>query len=219
MDDSVGRLYELLKTRGDLDNTIVVFMSDNGILNGEHGMVDKRTAHEPSTRIVQVVRYPGLTPADQPKVVEQQVLTVDLAPSLLELCGAAALPGIHGKSWVKLARRGDRSWRKSWLYYYNYEKQFPYTPNVRSVRTETWKYTRSPHGDGGPVRHKAELYNIEFDPEERHNLIDNSKYADVVKAMQRELLKVMKQVGLTPATDTMPLDEGIKQELPDQKIR
>jgi arylsulfatase A-like enzyme len=219
VDDSVGRLYDLLQHRGELDNTIVVFMSDNGILNGEHGMVDKRTAHEPSIRIVQVVRYPGLTPPDQPKIVEQQVLTVDLAPSLLELCEAPKLPYIHGKSWVRLAQRGDRSWRKSWLYYYNYEKQFPYTPNVRSVRTETWKYTRSPHGDGGPDRHLAELYNIEFDPEERYNLIANPKYAAVVKQMQGELLRAMKQVGLTPDHDPMPLDQGIKQELPDAKIR
>ncbi len=57
VDDSVGRLYDLLKQRGELENTIIVLMSDNGILNGEHGMVDKRTAHEPSMRIVQVVRF------------------------------------------------------------------------------------------------------------------------------------------------------------------
>jgi N-acetylglucosamine-6-sulfatase len=219
VDDSVGRLYELLRQRGELDNTVVVFMSDNGILNGEHGMVDKRTAHEPSIRIVQVVRFPGLVSPGTPKVVEEQVLTVDVAPSLLELAGAPALAGIHGKSWKTLVQRGDAAWRKSWLYHYNYEEQFPYTPNVRSVRTESWKYTRSPHGDGSPDRHKAELYNIEFDPEERHNLIDRPKYAAVVQEMQRELLKVMREVGLTPENDTMPLDAGIKQELPDVKIR
>ena len=219
VDDSMGRLYELLKQRGELDNTIIVFMSDNGLLNGEHVMVDKRTAHEPSIRVVKVVRFPGLTPVNAPKVIEQQVLTVDVAPSILELCGAPALPDIHGKSWVKLVQSGDSSWRKSLLYHYNYEKQFPYTPNVRSVRTETWKYTRSPHGDGGPDRHPAELYNIEFDPEERHNLAANPKYESVVKEMQRELGEAMKRVGLTPENDRMPLDEGIKQALPDQKIR
>lgn len=219
VDDSVGRLYELLRARGELENTIIVFMSDNGILNGEHGMVDKRTAHEPSIRIVQLVRFPGLTPPTAPKVVEQQVLTVDVAPSLLELAGAPALPKVHGRSWKKLVQQGDPAWRTSWLYHYNYEKQFPYTPNVRSVRTESWKYTRSPHGDGSADRHKAELYNIEFDPEERHNLIDRPKYAGVVRQMQAELLKVMREVGLTPENDTMPLDAGIKQELPDQKIR
>ncbi len=102
---------------------------------------------------------------------------------------------------------------------YNYEKQFPYTPNVRCVRGETWKYSHSPHGDGGPDRHRAELYNIEFDPEERYNLIDRPQYQAVVRSMQSELLKVMADVGLTPETDRMPLDEGIQQKLPDQKIR
>ena len=219
VDDSVGRLYELLKSRGELDNTIVVFMSDNGILNGENGMVDKRTAHEPSIRIVQIVRFPGLTAVDQPKVVEQQVLTVDIAPSILELCKAPSLPTIHGKSWTKLVQSGDPAWRKSWLYHYNYEKQFPYTPNVRSVRTESWKYARAPHGDGGPDRHMAELYNVEFDPEERHNLIATPKYAAVVTQMRAELARVMADVGLDESNDRMPVDEGIKSALPDQKIR
>ena len=137
VDDSVGRLYNLLKERGELDNTIIVFMSDNGILSGEHGMVDKRTAHEPSMRIVQVVRYPGLTPVDQPKVIEKQVLTVDIAPSILELCGAKPLKKIHGESWVKLVKKGDRSWRDACFYYYNYEKQFPYTPKAAFSRNQT----------------------------------------------------------------------------------
>lgn len=219
VDDSVGRLYELLKERGELDNTIIVFMSDNGILNGENGMVDKRTAHEPSIRILQIVRFPGLTAPDSPKVMEDQVLTVDIAPSLLELCGAPALQNIHGRSWARLAQGRDSEWRKSFLYYYNYEKQFPYTPNVRSVRTDSWKYSRSPHGDGSPDRHMAELYNIEFDPEERHNLIDRPKYASVVRQMQQELQRAMAEVGLTAETDKMPLDEGISQELPESSIR
>ena len=83
VDDSVGRLYKLLEERGELDNTVFVFMSDNGILNGEHGMVDKRTMHEPSIRVPLVVRYPGLTPPEQPNVIYQQVLTTDIAPSTL----------------------------------------------------------------------------------------------------------------------------------------
>ncbi|MCF7764956.1 MAG: sulfatase [Verrucomicrobia bacterium] len=219
VDDSVGQLYQLLKQRGELDNTVIVHMGDNGLLNGEHGMVDKRTMHEASIRLPLVVRYPGLTPTTEPKVISQQVLTVDMPPSILELCGAPALKDIHGKSWVKLVRHGDRSWRKSWLYHYNYEKQFPYTPNVRGVRTESWKYMHYPHGDGSPDRHMAELYNIEFDPDERYNLANNPKYADVLKKMQAELVKALKKTGLTPETDPMPLDEGIKSELPDEKIR
>ncbi len=219
VDDSVGRLYERLRQRGELENTVVVFLSDNGILNGEDGMVDKRTMHEPSIRVPLVVRYPGLVPADQPKVVEQQVLTIDVAPSILELCGAPPLEKVHGRSWVKLVRDGDPDWRQSWFYHYNYEKQFPYTPNVRGLRTESWKYVHYPHGDGGPDRHMAELYNVEFDPEERHNLIGNPKYANVVERLQAELTRLMQETGLTAATDKMPLDEGIKQELPNARIR
>lgn len=219
VDDSVGRLYQLLQARGELDNTIIVFMSDNGILNGEHGMVDKRTAHEPSMRILQIVRFPKLVAPQTPAVIDQQVLTVDMAPSLLELCQAPPLTKAHGRSWVQLVQQGDPAWRTAFLYHYNYEKQFPYTPNVRCVRTETWKYSHSPHGDGSPDRHKAELYNIEFDPEERHNLIDRPKYADVVRKMQTELNRVMADVGLNAENDKMPLDEGIGQALPDQKIR
>jgi N-acetylglucosamine-6-sulfatase len=120
---------------------------------------------------------------------------------------------------VKLVQDGDSAWRKSWFYYYNYEKQFPYTPNVRGVRTDQWKYIHYPHGDGKPDRHKSELYNIEFDPGELHNLIDNPKYASELKTLQKELQKLMRATGLTPETDKMPLDEGIKKELPDQKIR
>ena len=70
VDDSVGRLRETLEHLGQLDNTIIVFLGDNGLLNGEHGMVDKRTMHEPSIRIPLVVRYPGLTPADRPKRID-----------------------------------------------------------------------------------------------------------------------------------------------------
>lgn len=219
VDDSVGRLYSYLEETGQLDNTVLIFMSDNGLLNGEHGMVDKRTMHEASIRIPLVVRYPGLTPPNRSKIIDEQVLTHDMAPSILELCGEPRPRNIDGASWVRLATRGDSRWRKSWFYYYNYEKQFPYTPNVRGVRTESWKYIRYPHGDGGPDRHKAELYNIEFDPEERHNLIDHPRYAPVLADLRKELERTMRQAGLTPETDRMPLDEGIKQELPDQKIR
>ena len=219
VDDSVGRLYALLKQRGELDNTLIVLMGDNGLLNGEHGMVDKRTMHEASIRIPLVARYPGLVPPGAPKVVEKQVLTVDMAPSILELCGAPPLPNIHGRSWVRLVRGGDPQWRTGWLYHYNYEKQFPYTPNVRGVRTDTWKYIHYPHGDGSPDRHLAELYNVEFDRDERYNLIREPKYAPVVEAMKAELVRSLADVGLTPATDRMPLDEGIKTELPDKSIR
>ncbi len=217
VDDSVGALYFTLKELGQLDNTIFMFMGDNGLLNGEHGMVDKRTMHEPSIRIPIIVRYPGLISIDNPKVIQEMVLTVDIAPSILDLCNAKPLKNIHGKSFKKLVQQGDPDWRKSFFYEYNYEKQFPYTPNVRGVRTDDWKYMHYPHGDGTPDRHLAELYNLKNDPEERHNLINEPQLADVLKDLQKELKRLMKQTGLKK--DVMPIDEGIKKELPEQSIR
>jgi N-acetylglucosamine-6-sulfatase len=202
-------------------------MSDNGLLNGEHGMVDKRTMHEPSIRVPLVVRYPPLThsaagraanKAGQPLVVvEQQVLTIDMAPSILDICGVPPLPKTHGMSWKRLVQGDATGWRKSWYYEYNYEKQFPYTPNVRGVRTDRFKYIRYPHGDGGPDRHLAELYDLVADPDETTNLIRNPQYAQTVEELQRELDRLMAAADGLP--DRMPLDEGIQKELPAKAIR
>lgn len=217
VDDSVGRLLDTLKEMGQLDNTLIIFMTDNGLLNGEDGMVDKRTMHEPSIRLPLVVRYPGLTPPDKPRVVDRMILTEDMAPSILDICGVAPLKKLHGASFKRLAQGDETGWRTSWFYEYNYEKQFPYTPNIRGVRTDTWKYMHYPHGDGGPDRHKAELYDLAHDPEETKNLIDDPKYAGKVEELKKELSRLMEETGALP--DRMPMDEGVKSELPEQKIR
>ncbi len=215
VDDSTGRIYHALEQNGQLDNTVLVFAGDNGFFLGEHGMTDKRTMHEPSIRVPLLVRYPKrIAPGT---VIEQMVLNIDLAPSILELCNAPPLENIHGRSWVPLLRGRSEGWRKSWYYEYNYEKQFPYTPNVRGVRTERWKYVHYPHGDGKPDRHKAELYDLQHDPGERHNLIDNPRYAPVVEELKAELHRLMEATGALP--DHMPIDEGVKTELPEESIR
>ncbi len=218
VDDSVGLLYEFLQKTGQLDNTLIVFTADNGLLNGEQGMIDKRTAHEPSIRIPLVVRYPGLTPPTQPRVVDKMTLTVDFLPSILDVCGIGPIPKTHGRSWKPLAMgQAAPGWRTSFAYFYNYEQQFPFTPNVRAVRTAEWKYIHYPHGDGGPDRHKADLFHLSADPAEAQNLIDDPRYAGKVAELRAELDRLLQATGAVP--DKMPLDEGIKQQLPDASIR
>jgi len=215
IDDSAGRIYEALAQSGQLDNTLLLFAGDNGFFLGEHGMTDKRSMHEPSIRVPLLARYPRLI---QPgTVVEQMVLNTDLAPSVLEICGAPPLEGIHGRSWKGLLEGDASGWRKAWFYQYNYEKQFPYTPNVRGVRTDDWKYVHYPHGDGSPDRHMAELYHLAEDPGENHNLIDDPACAAKLAELKEELRRQMEATGALP--DKMPIDEGVKTELPDAKIR
>ena len=218
VDDSVGRLTAYLKQSGELDNTMFVFLGDNGLLEGEHGMVDKRTAHEASIRVPMLIRYPGWTKDSGPVRISQQVLTTDVAPTVLDAAGASPMQDIHGQSIKPLVVGDDSNWRKEWLYYYNYEKQFPYTPNVRSVRGDRYKYIRYPHGDGSADRHMAELYDLQTDPDETTNLVHSADHQAVIADMEKRLRRAMAAVGLA-GKDPMPMDEGIGTALPDKAIR
>ncbi len=93
------------------------------------------------------------------------------------------------------------------------------TPNIRGIRTDEWKFVRYPHGDGSPDKHMAELYNLKRDPIERHNLANVPNHAGIRRQLEQQLADVLAAEGLTPDKDKMPLDQGIKTELPDAKIR
>jgi arylsulfatase A-like enzyme len=210
IDDSVGRLYHTLKDSKQLDNTIIIFTTDNGFALGDHGRVDKRTAYEESLRIPLLVRYPPLVKAGM--IVKEMVLSHDLAPSLLEICAAKPLPNADGKSFKPLLAGKTEGWRSAFFYQYNYEAQFPYTPNVRAVRTNEWKFIRYPHGDGKPDRHTSELYHLTADPLEMKNLRSDPTQTAKVKELSELLDRLMKDHGALP--DKLPLDEGIKNVLP-----
>ena len=127
------------------------------------------------------------------------------------------MKNIQGRSWVGLVTGRSDDWRDAWLYEYNYELQFPYTPNVRGIRKGDWKYVAYPHGDGGPLRHMEELYNMARDPGERRNLANNPGSASKLAEMRLALAKLLKASGADP--DTMPIDQGIQAQLPEESIR
>jgi N-acetylglucosamine-6-sulfatase len=157
-----------------------------------------------------LVRYPPLAKAGT--VVNEMVLSLDLAPTILDICGAKALPKADGRSWKQLLAGHSAGWRSAFFYQYNYEAQFPYTPNVRAVRTAEWKYIHYPHGDGKPDRHAAELYHLKSDPLEMKNLAADPAHAAKRKELAELLEKLMKDHEALP--DRMPIDEGIKNVLP-----
>ncbi len=208
VDESVGRIYTTLKNSGQLNNTVVIFTSDNGFVLGEHGRVDKRTAYDESLRIPLLVRYPPMIKPGT--VISNLVLSLDLAPSIIDLCGGKPLKQIQGRSFKPLLQGKSVNWRDAFLYEYNFEAQFPYTPNVRAVRTADWKLIRYPHGDGSPDRFSAELYDLRKDPLEMTNLIAYPQFANQREKLERELVKLSKKAG----PDVMPVYTGIQNVVP-----
>lgn len=216
VDDAVGRVFETLRSMGELDNTIIVFAGDNGFLLGEHASIDKRTAWEESIRIPLLVRYPEVIRT--PHVVNEMVLNMDLAPSLVEMGGGTGFPAVAGQSFVPLLRgEHPATWRKSFLYEYNFEAEFPYTPNVRAVRTDDWKYIHYPNGGSNPDTEKAELYDLKADPIEAHNLIDAADAQPKITELKAELARLLTTTGASP--DQMPINPKLSFELPKAAIR
>ena len=115
--------------------------------------------------------------------------------------------------------RGEHpaGWRKSFLYEYNFEKEFPYTPNVRAVRTDDWKYIHYPNGGSNPDTEKAELYDLKADPIEAHNLIDDPSSQPKLAELRAELDRLLEETGASP--DQMPENPQLRYEMPEKSIR
>jgi N-acetylglucosamine-6-sulfatase len=181
VDEGVGALVRALKRSGQLDNTVIVYTSDNGYLLGEHGQFDnKRFAYEESIRVPLVVRYPkAVAPGTR---VEALALNVDVAPTLLELAGAEPLEKVHGRSLLPLLGGRPAAWRESFLAEYFLEKVAPRTPAWQAVRTARWKYIRYTELEG-----MDELYDLAADPHEMRNLIDDPAALPALGEMKAEL--------------------------------
>ena len=216
VDDSLGEILETLRAKGELDNTIVAFAGDNGFLLGEHASIDKRTAWEESIRIPLLLRYPEAV--RNARVVDEMVLNIDLAPTVLDLAGVATVrPAMQGRSTRPLLEGKSTPWRTSWYYQYDFEKEFPYTPNVRAVRTANWKYIHYPNGAGRPDTEMAELYHLADDPKEQRNLVGEPQAQAKLAELRAELRRLQRTTRALP--DRMPVDPKLSFEMPAASIR
>ena len=189
VDDNVGRVLDYLDSSDLARNTIVVYTSDNGFFLGEHGLYDKRLMYEPSIRVPLAIRYPALI---EPGQVDRthMVLNVDVAPTLLQLAGVPVPSGLHGRSLFPLLLGDDAPWRDAFLYqYFEYPAGHCVRKN-RGVRTERWKLI---HFFEEPQ--EWELYDLQSDPEERHNLIRDPKQAKVIASLKERLAALRREVG------------------------
>ncbi len=201
VDESLGRLFSWLEESNHLDDTIIIYMSDNGFLFGEHGLIDKRNAYEESMRIPMLMHCPSRFQAGSK--VRQVVATIDVAPTLLDAAGLAIPGHMDGRSFLPLIEGKDIPWRDGLLYEYMWERNYPQTPTTHAVRTERYKYIRY-HG----IWDLDELYDLEEDPGETNNLIDSPAHREIVAALNKRLFELLAESG----GDAMPL-------VPDQGTR
>jgi N-acetylglucosamine-6-sulfatase len=188
LDDSVGRVLDALRQDGVLDDTLVLYMGDNGFAFGEQGLIDKRTAYETSMRIPMVARAPGLWPAGSQ--VNQVVANIDVASTMIDAAGLRPPAGLDGRSMLPLARDPAAPWRQELLYEYYWERNFPHTPTIHALRGDRYKYIR-PHG----VWDLEELYDLSVDPQELTNLAIDPAHAQTLREMKTRLFEVLSETG------------------------
>ena len=183
VDDSLGRILAWLEEHDLEGDTAVFLMGDNGFLFGEHGLIDKRNAYEESMRVPLIAYIPG---GKQGYVVEEITANLDIAPTMLELAGVDEMPPqFAGASLVPLAQGKELpGWRDGLLYEYYWEFNFPSTPTTFALRTNRFKLIQY-HG----LWDTDELYDLENDPDEMNNLIDDPEFLEVKVALRKELYR------------------------------
>ena len=187
LDDNIGRVLDYLEEKGLLDNTLVVYTSDQGFYMGEHGWFDKRFMYEESMRTPLVMRLPkGLKARGD---ISQMVQNIDYAPTFLELAGAPVPDDIQGVSLLPLLKGENPSdWRQS-LYYHFYE--YPAEHMVKrhyGVRTDRWKLMHF-YNDIDCW----ELYDLQSDPHEMNNLYGKEGYEEITEQLRTELKRPQDQ--------------------------
>ncbi len=202
VDDNVGRLLDRLDDEGIADDTIVVYTSDQGFFLGDHGWFDKRMMYEESVAMPLLVRYPRAVAAGS--VCDDLALNVDFAPTFLELAGVDVPDDMQGTSLVPLLE-GERptDWQDSMYYrYWMHDDAIHRVPAHYGVRTRTHKligYYNDPleqAGARGPAgTPEWELFDLEADPWELHNVIGDPAYRDVALELQAELSRLQAEVG------------------------
>ena len=187
VDENIGRLLGYLEKIDELDNTIIIYTSDQGFFLGEHGWFDKRFMYEESFGMPMVMRWPGhIKPKTQVTGLTQNI---DFAPTFLDMCGIEVPQDMQGVSFRELVETGKkpRDWRKS-LYYHYYE--FPGFHSVRAhygVKMERYKLMHF------YVEDKWELYDLKTDPTEIHNLYGKQGMEKVTAELMAELARLQKQ--------------------------
>ncbi|RYZ19705.1 MAG: DUF4976 domain-containing protein, partial [Sphingobacteriales bacterium] len=189
VDESIGKVTRWLEENGLAENTLVIYMGDNGFSFGEHGLIDKRHAYEESMRVPLLAWSPSLIAKGV--VINQMILNLDIAPTILELAGIARPADMQGQSFLGLLKgQAPSKWRDKVYYEYYWEFSFPQTPTIFSVRSDRYKYI---FNQG--VWDANELYDLQADPYEMNNLIRKPDLQQVAADLKKDLWDWLEKTG------------------------
>jgi arylsulfatase A-like enzyme len=190
-DRNVGAVLAELERQKVLDQTAILLSSDHGFFLGEHHFYDKRLMYEPSIRVPFLLRYPKRIRGG--RRLEEMVLNLDMAPTLLDLGGVPVPSEMQGKSVMPLAEgKPTPTWRQDWLYEYYEYPGFEDVRPCRGVRTARYKFI---HFFIDPE--EFELYDLANDPDEKNNLYGKNGYEDLTKKMKERLQALRKETNDT----------------------
>jgi len=203
IDEGIGRLLKTLDDEGLSQNTIVIYVSDQGYFLGEHGFMDKRLMYEESLRMPFVIRYPkeiqgGTRNSDM-------ILNIDFASLLADYAGASAPNLSQGRSFRdNIIGKTPTDWRQD--VYYRYWTQNKIRPAHFGIRNESYKLIffygdrlEMTGSENVPTPPAWEFYDLKNDPNENRNAYKDPAYQDIIKDMKKRLLELRESVGDTDA--------------------
>ena len=192
IDRKVGQLIDELEKMNMMDNTYIILMSDNGLFQGEHGLMSKGLHYEESVRVPLFIVGPGITPGFD----DQSLATnLDIAPTLLDLAGIPIPENMHGMS-LKKTLMDKTPFSRSYAMLEHPDENT--TLEVRpaySLRSRQWKYIQTfENGNDEPFTFE-ELYNLNNDPFEMENLAGDPAYRQLINDLREELKSTISQLA------------------------
>ncbi|MFP3897351.1 MAG: sulfatase [Anaerolineales bacterium] len=201
VDDNVGRLLDYLEEEEIVEDTLVIYTSDQGFFLGDHGWFDKRFMYEESLRMPFIIRYPREIEAGS--INDDIMLNVDFAPTFLDFAGLDVPEAFQGRSFRPLLRgRTPSDWRQSMYYRYWMHKAHHNVYAHYGLRTKRHKliyYYNDALGQPGAIDENYdpewELFDLKEDPHELNSVYDDPDYANVVRELKDELHRLQRELG------------------------
>lgn len=199
IDSNVGRIVDLLKEKGIKDDTVIIYTSDHGshFKTRNRGRIDgyddyKRSCHDGCTHIPLIIDGPKFKGG---KVLDSMVSLIDLPVTILGCAGVDKPKTIEGRDIVKLMDGIPNDWPEEVF------MQISESQVGRAIRTKKWKYAVKANGKDGnyyscsDIYNESFLYDLENDPDEKNNLVSDSKYENIRKQLSQVLIERMKDAG------------------------